>query len=499
MKIPLENDSDTPLYRQIAQYIRQGIQTGGIPPESRLPSTRQLARDLDVNRITVETAYRELEADGMIYTRLGSGTYVLPQPPLVTIPVSQGEEKLPLWQREISAMSEMFTDVSREEILRHISHPHPIFFESGGGDARQFPIDEFRKVFQMVMRRDGMDALDYGELYGYAPLRETIARVLASQGLLTRPEQILITAGSQQALALICKMLLAPGDVILTESPTYSGALDLFRALGLKIIGLPVDTNGMQVEKLEPILQQLHPRLIYTIPNFQNPTGVCMSTARRLQLLTLADRYNVPILEDDFVGDLRYEGSSLPALKALDPGGRVIYVNTFSKMLIPGLRVGYVVADGPVYNSLVQYKSVSDLATSSLIQRALEAYVTVGRYQAHLRRSSQVYRKRRDAMLQAINRYLPGVEVDPPQGGLFIWMQLPEYLSADELFPLALEEGVVFARGGRYFPERSDGERCMRLNFVAHPPEEIEEGIKRLQKAVNRLNNRPKTGSQNHR
>ncbi len=495
MRIPLEHNSDVPLYQQIARYIRQGIQTGGLAAETRLPSTRQLARDLNVNRITVETAYRELESDGLIFTRIGSGTYILPQPPLVSIPRHESGENWPLWQQEMQSWSEVFADDTREEILRTVSHPHPIFFEGGAGDARQFPTDEFRKVFQMVMRRDGMAALDYGELYGYAPLRETIASVLASQGLLTRAEHILITAGSQQALALICKLLLAPGNVIVTESPTYSGALDLFRALGLKVIGVPVDHNGMQVEKLEVILQQHHPRLIYTIPNFQNPTGVCMSSARRLQLLTLADRYNVPILEDDFVGDLRYEGSTLPALKALDPGGRVIYVNTFSKMLIPGLRVGYLAADGPIYDSLVQYKRVSDMATSSLLQRALEAYVTVGRYQAHLRRSSQVYRKRRDAMLQAIDRYMPaGVQVDPPQGGLFIWLRLPSPLSADKLFPLACEEGVVFARGGRYFPERADGEGCMRLNFVAHPPEEIEEGIKRLRKAINRFGNQSKAG-----
>jgi GntR family transcriptional regulator/MocR family aminotransferase len=241
----------------------------------------------------------------------------------------------------------------------------------------------------------------------------------------------------------------------------------------------------MQVEKLENLLQHHHPKLIYTIPNFHNPTGTCLSSQRRRQLLVLADRYNVPILEDDFVGDLRYEGRTQPALKSLDPGGRVIYISSFSKMLMPGLRVGFLVAEGPVYDSLISYKRVNDLATANLIQRALEDYVTVGRYRAHLRRSCQIYRKRRDAMLLAINRHLPvGVRVVPPQGGLFVWLCLPDDLSSASLLLLACEEGVAFAPGSSFFPDGADGESTMRLNFAMQSPEDIEEGIKRLGKVI---------------
>ncbi|HEX2994698.1 MAG TPA: PLP-dependent aminotransferase family protein, partial [Anaerolineales bacterium] len=182
------------------------------------------------------------------------------------------------------------------------------------------------------------------------------------------------------------------------------------------------------------------------------------------------------------------DGRAQPALKALDPGGRVIYVSTFSKMLMPGLRVGFLVAEGPVYNYLLNFKRVNDLATSTLIQRALEAYVTVGRYQAHLRRSCQIFRKRRDTMISAIQRYLPAkVHFDPPQGGLFIWLQLPEKLAAEELLPFAWEEGVDFAPGNGFFPEGTGGRNWLRLNFVAQTPEQIEEGIKRLGKATKRL------------
>ena len=245
----------------------------------------------------------------------------------------------------------------------------------------------------------------------------------------------------------------------------------------------------MDLDILERVFRRTRPALVYTMPSFHNPTGTCLNGPRRRQLLVLADRYNVPILEDDFVGDLRYEGRTQPALKALDPGGRVNYVSTFSKMLMPGLRVGFLVAEGPVYDYLVNFKRVNDLATSTLVQRALEAYVTVGRYQAHLRRSCQIFRRRRDAMMSAIQRYLPvGVRFDPPQGGLFIWLQLPKNLASEELLPLAWEEGVDYAPGNIFFPEGMGGNGWLRLNFVAQAPDQINEGIKRLGKAIKRLN-----------
>jgi GntR family transcriptional regulator / MocR family aminotransferase len=488
MRIPLDRQSAEPLYLQITAHLRQGILSGGLVPDSCLPASRKLAQDLGVNRITVENAYSELEADGLIFSRVGSGTFVLPPNPLPPGPERRGQTPWPLWQQNMQARNTFSSPGAVESMLRAGGHPNPISFASGISDSRQFPAEEFRKTIQTVMRRDGIAAMDYGERNGYAPLRESIAHILASQGLQTRPENILITAGSQQAISLVAQVILKPGDVILVESPTYPVAMELFRALGFQIVGIPMDDQGMQVDKLEKLLQQHHPKLIYTIPNFHNPTGTCLNSARRRKLIVLSDRYNVPILEDDFVGDLRYEGRTQPSLKALDPTGQVIHISTFSKMLMPGLRVGFLVADGPVYDSLLAFKRLSDVATSSLIQHALEAYVTVGRYQAYLRRSCQIFRKRRDAMLAAIQRYLPaGVSVDPPQGGLFLWLCLPKNLSSDELLALACEEGVAYAPGNNFFPEGSAGQGWMRLNFVSQPEQEIDEGIKRLGKAIKRL------------
>ncbi len=485
MRIPLDRESDTPLYEQIGNYLRNAILSGKLTADTRLPAYRQLANDLGVNRATIENAYSLLEAEGLVFSRMGSGTYILPHSLIPKASKNNIDSSLPLWQQNFRFQESNTNLDSIDEMLQNAGHPNPISFASGISDTRQFPSEEFRKILQTVMRRDQIAALEYGERSGYAPLREGIVHILASQGLQTNSESILITAGSQQAIFLVAQVLLKPNDIILVENPTYSVAIDLFRALGFQIIGIPMDSQGMQVEKLEKLLQQHHPKLIYTIPNFHNPTGTCLSSPRRRELILLAEKYNVPILEDDFVGDLRYEGHAQPSLKALDSNGQVIYVGTFSKMLMPGLRVGFIVADGPVYDSLLNFKRLSDLATSTLIQRALDAYVTVGRYQTYLHRSSQIFRKRRDVMVEAIKKYLPSkVSFDIPSGGLFIWLRLPEKMYADELLPLACKEGVSFVPGNFFFIDDKDGREWLRLNFASQPVEDIEEGIKRLGKAI---------------
>jgi GntR family transcriptional regulator / MocR family aminotransferase len=486
MRIPIDRQHATPLYQQIETYLRQSIVAGTLAPTMRLPAARQVAQDLGVSRITVENAYAALESDGLVERRIGSGTYVLP-PGALPLSGCSGSTDWPLWQHDALSTAGLAQAAASAGLAPLARHPNPIAF-TGFGDPRRFPIDEFYKAIKDVMRRDGIAALEFDDRHGYGPLRATIAHVLASQGVQTHADSVLITSGSQQGLALVAQILLKPGDVVLVESPTYDLALDLFRAQRVKLVGCPTDAGGMQVEQLEPLLQQHHPKLIYTIPNFQNPTGACLSLPRRRQLIALADRYNIPILEDDFVGDLRYEGRVQPALKALDPGGRVIYVGTFSKLLMPGLRVGFLVAEGPIFDLLAQLKRVNDLMTSTLTQRALEVYVTVGRYQAHVRRSCQVYRRRRDAIVQAIGRELPAdVQMVSPQGGLFVWLRLPEGASAVRLLPLAAEDGVEYAPGPRFFPQPADGEGYMRLNFATLTHEDIDEGIRRLGRALQRL------------
>lgn len=487
MWIPLDRERPEPLYRQIQVFVQGQVLSGAMAPETRLPASRELARSLGVSRITVTNAYAELEAEGLVYTLPGSGTYVAPIPAAMPTARAGGEAvDWPLWQQELLNRTWLSAQREMEELVTGGPHPDLISFTAGLGARELFPANEFRKTLQGVLLRDRWKAFDYGDWAGFPPLRATVAHILTSQGISTSADEVLITSGSQQAIALVAQLLLRPGDVVLVESPTYVGAIDLFRSLDVRLLGVPVDEHGLVVEGLEEALQANRPRLIYTIPTFHNPTGVCLHGVRRRQLISLADRYNVPILEDDCFGDLRYEGRAEPALKALDPGGRVIYVNTFSKMLMPGLRVGYLVASGPVYDRLLACKRATDLTTSNPIQRALEAYITVGRYQKHLRRACREYRRRRDAMLAALARHMPsGAQWRSPQGGLFLWLRLPGDLSANALFPVAEREGVIYAPGSIFYP----GERVqpyLRLNFSALPPERVEEGIRRLGRAVER-------------
>jgi GntR family transcriptional regulator/MocR family aminotransferase len=488
VRIPLERGSAVPVYRQIEQFLWDQIQGGALSPHTKLPSTRQLADDLGVSRIIVANAYAELESEGLVYGKRGSGTYV---GPTYLVEKTQGfaaPQDWPLWQQEL--LSNTWQPTSRElaRLLASVAHLKPISFAEHLGFDPLWPADDFRKALQSVLRREGPAAAGQGDnMAGYLPLRVTVAEILSTEGIPTQADNVVITSGSQQALNLVADLLLSHGDVVLVESPTYNVAIDLFRARGVRLLGIPVDQDGMQVHRVEEALRTARPRMLFTMPTFQNPSGTCMSGVRRRQLIALADRYNVPILEDDFVGNLRYEGRAEPALKAMDPGGRVIYTGTFSKVLMPGLRIGFLVANGPVYERLMESKYIADLATSDMMQRALNEYITVGRFHAHLRRVCQTNRPRRDAMVDALARRLPSeTRWLYPKGGRSIWVQLPGGLSANELFPLAAEEGVTFVPGSFFFPgERPQG--YLRLNFALNPPEVIEEGAKRLGRAVDRL------------
>jgi GntR family transcriptional regulator / MocR family aminotransferase len=481
MRLALDPRSSQPVYAQISGHFRAAILADNLRPGVRLPAVRTLAANLGVSRGTVESAYAELMAEGLVTSRQGSGYYVLPHAP-GEVGIPPRSEGWPAWQDRLSytgfeAMSAYLPEVSRQTDW--------IALDGGACDPRLFPMHEFRRLLGQVMRRDGVAAVEYGEIAGFGPLRATLAQVLASQGIQTGPGNILITAGSQQALSLVAGLILPPGSSVVVERPTYAGALDVFRSRGLRIHTVGLDEDGMDMDELEEILVRHKPGLIYTIPNFHNPTGTCLSGQRRRQLISLAGRFDVPVLEDDYVGDIRYEGHAQPTLKSLDPDGRVIYMSTFSKMLIPGLRVGFVVADGPVYAHLLRSKRCHDLATCNLIQRALKDYVSVGRYHAHLQRSCVLYRRRRDAMLAALEQHLPpGSSWLRPKGGLFVWVNLPEGVKASDLLPRACEDGVVFAPGGNFFLDPVQGEGFMRLNFASNTEAVIEEGVRRLGNAM---------------
>ena len=482
MRIPLDRDEGTPLFRQVERWLRAAITDGALAEGARLPSTRALATELGVSRITIATAYAELEAAGLLTGRQGSGSYVAATAPPPSATGPDPDHPWPLWQLDVASQPETAASPAAGA---GASRGDGVISFTGVMDLRRFPLRELARTVTEVLRTDGMDAADYGAFdRGHAPLRRTVAELLASQGIRADPERVLITGGSQQALALTCGLLVRPGDAVVVEQPTYDLALELFRDLGARVVGVPVDDDGMRVDLIEPALQQHHPKLIYTIPNFQNPTGATLSGGRRRELLELAARYNVAVVEDDFAGDLRYDGRAQPAIKSLDGDGHVIYLGTFSKLLLPALRVGYLVADGPILERLTARKRVHDLTTSPLLQRVVDRYVTVGRYQAQLRRSTRYCRARRDALVAAVRRELPDATLATPRGGLFAWLELPDGVDTTSLLPSARARGVEYAAGARFFADPSDGVRYARLNFATRTPEEIDEGIARLAAAM---------------
>ena len=482
MRIAIDHDASLPAYRQVERAIARSIRLGTLPPGERLPSTRALAAELGVARITVVTAYAELDAAGLIETRTGSGTFVAAHPPPARPTRDVHEPVWPVWHGETPAPGSGRPSPPSSSPSRR--RAGTISF-TGVGDPRRFPVRALASTVREVLALDGADALGYGDLgAGHRPLRETVAQLLAVQGIHATADQVMITSGSQQALAIVCETLLRPGDAVLVEDPGYDHALGLFRAMGLRPIGAPVDRHGMVVDAVDDLVRRHGIRLIATIPDFQNPTGTCLALARRRALLGIAAHHGIPLVEDDYVGDLRYEGRSLPALRGLDTGGDVIHLGTFSKLLAPGLRLGYLAVDGPVLARFVEHKRATDLSTSPLLQRAVDRYVTMGRYRTHLRRTVRLGRQRRDALVEALARHLPDATFVRPAGGLFLWLHLGLEPDADELAEACARRGVEVADGRRFTLDPATALGRVRLNFAVLEPDEIDEGVRRLARAV---------------
>ncbi len=397
------------------------------------------------------------------------------------------------WDHRFAQRTQRMGSSAIRELLKLTEEPDIISFGGGMPAPDVFPADEMREACDRVLRNTSELALQYGSTEGYRPLREMIVRHTARYGIQVTPDNILITSGSQQALDLLGKILINPGDRILVESPTYLGALQAWSAYGAEYVTVPMDENGMVTDALEDALRS-GPKFIYVLPNFQNPTGVTLSLDRRHKLLELADRYGVPIVEDDPYGQLRYEGENLPSVVDLDSqarysgeacySGSVIYLSTFSKILAPGLRLAWVIAPTQVIRKLTQAKQGADLHTATFNQCVAYEVGHAGFLDRHIETIRQVYGHRRNIMLGAMDAYFPpGVEWTHPQGGLFLWGVLPETINAAEVLKVAIEKRVAFVPGAPFYPA-GGGHNTMRLNFSYSNPEKIQEGISRLGKVL---------------
>jgi 2-aminoadipate transaminase len=405
------------------------------------------------------------------------------------------------WQELYAARAERMHASDIREILKLTAQPDVISLAGGLPAPELFPVDEYRRAFEWVLESDGAQALQYGPSEGYRPLRELLAERLARFGIGCSCDDLLITNGSQQALDLIGKMLLDPGDAALVEKPTYLGALQAFNQYQARYAVVGMDEDGMCVDEVERLLGQPQGRggrikFIYALPNFQNPTGRTMSLARRRHLVALADHYGVPIVEDDPYGELRYEGQHLPSLKSLDTNGTVIYLGTFSKILAPGFRLGWIVASPDAMEGLLHGKQPSDLHTGMAQQMATCEVAKNGFVDKHVERIKAFYKERRDVMLQAIGEHFPPeAHHTRPAGGLFVWAELPRHVDTRALLLDALQERVAFVPGQGFHPDNS-GTNTMRLNFSNVPPDQLREGIRRLGHAIQRRLSQPSVADQ---
>jgi 2-aminoadipate transaminase len=376
------------------------------------------------------------------------------------------------------------------ELLKITERSGVISFAGGLPAPELFPVREFLEACSYVLAHEAQCALQYGQTQGYGPLLDFLAEKGRKYGVPSLAENILVTNGSQQALDLIGKVFIDPGDIIVSESPTYLGAIQAFQAYGPRFVTVPLDDDGMQVELLEDTLLHQHAKFIYVLPNFQNPAGTTMSMERRQALVRIAARHGAFIVEDDPYGELRFEGEDIPPIVSLHKEN-VIYLSTFSKTLAPGIRLGWISAPKDTIAKLVQAKQGADLHTGTLVQCIVNDICQRGILKSHVRQLRTEYRKRRDVMLAAMAQYFPdGVTWTRPQGGLFLWVRLPDRVDTEKLFHIALDEQVAFVPGSAFFPDNA-GHNAMRLNFSCMDTVLIEEGIRRLGRAITRELDRP--------
>ena len=476
LEISLDRNAETSLYKQISGRIVDRIEAGYLPQGSRLPTIRDLSDQLGVTRVTVQNAYSDLQERGWVEATVGRGTFVTgPQP----------SDPLELVSAEISPASIMrdMGRLGRIRGMRTMAMAEP--------DPELHPSREFLQELHGVTRH-GTGLFDYACSLGSSTLRHQLAALVGGLGIDAKPELIQVTSGATQALALITDALADSGDTVLVEQPTYLGLLAILQARGIRPVGVPLDAEGPDLEALEALVVRERPQFFYTVPDFQNPTGVSMAPGRRLQLLEISRRHRLRIVEDAVYHMLAYDGPVSRPLKADDEEGLVIYADSFSKSLLPGLRVGFVIAPPDVHETIRRLFEVNELCGQPLIHQALAQFLDKGRYEQHLREVTPEYRTRRDAMLEALDEHMPDdVSWTRPGGGFCCWLTLPDEGRFDDLYPEALQQRIAYTPG-EVFNAEPGATVNVRLCFSNVSTQQIRGGILDLSDLVQkRLLRRP--------
>jgi DNA-binding transcriptional MocR family regulator len=471
MQLVLDRGRDVPLYRQVVAQIHTLIETGALAPGVRLPTIRQLAHDLRLTRLTVHSAYTELQAQGLIESVVGRGTFVA-----TALVPSARHAPLPTVYTPQAPASWLASGILAET-MRAAERPGLISFTHAAPAPETLPLRDLRRAFAAALV--DAEALTYGPVQGEASLRNEVSRLLLDRGVAAPPDTVLITSGAQQAIAITLHALTQPGDVLLAEAPTYPLFLELAALRGQRMVGIPRSADGLSLDALEAACMAYHPRLLYLVPTFHNPTGASLSAEQRAAVLRIAREYDLLVVEDDIYGFLNFDLPSPPPLKAADEQERVLYLTSWSKALAPGLRLGALVAPPRYLPELVVAKQSVDLLSSPVLQRALAEYLRRDLLPPHLRQVRERYRERRDTLLASLERFLPECVWTRPEGGLNVWVTLPEEVNEREFFLEALDRGVGVTRGVAFFAQPQAGAH-MRLCFGALAPPQLEDGARLL-------------------
>ncbi len=476
MDIHINKSNATPLYVQLKESIKSLITHGQYRNGDRLPTTRKLAEDLDIHRNTVIMAYKALEDEGYAYSHVGRGTFVI-EPEKADTEDEIAFYNMFDWSRHLSDKLRKRISGKLLTLYQSESNPVRISFVWSQKGSQDFPIKKIQTAINSVIRTRKW-LFEYSRSIGNLELRKIVTHHLHQKGIQVETDEIMITNGAQQAIDLIGRLLIEPGESVVIENPTYTGALTVFQFLQAKIIGIPVDEWGMKVHLLEDVLIKYRPKFIFTNPTYQNPTGTNMRIDRRGKIVALAEQYQIPIVEDDYGSDLQISGPELPLLKSLDNSGQVIYIGTFSKTLIPGMRLGWIAASKEVINLLAEVKRFNDLCTTPFLQSIVTEFHNRGYMATYIRYLKRRLTERRDTMMKAIEDcFPPETTYIKPQGGVYLWVTVPAYIDLAAVWKACLRKGVAFSLG-RLFYLDSGGENQMRLRFAYVNKDEIEEGIK---------------------
>ena len=465
VSVQLDKNTEKPLYVQLYEQISLMIKQHLLSPGYKLPPIRKLADFLTVNASTVVNAYKELEKNGYIFSKRGSGSYVA--------------EQSHITDEEIEISTYIPIDLT-DDLNAVQDKKNMLNMSSISLNPDMISIDTFKQVVNKVLERDKGYAFTYQESQGYLPLRQSIAKELAKARITTTAENVQIISGAQQGIDIVARAMLKHGDTVLVENPTYPGAIAAFRSCGAKIIDVKLTKEGIDLADIENKLRQFRPKLIYVMPNIQNPTGISYTKSTCRRLMGLARYYNAYILEDDYISGLSYQEKMPIPLKAYDTDDRVIYIRSLSKIFMPGLRLAYLIMPQNLSRGLLNVKHISDIATSGLTQRVFDYYLREGLWYEHLNSIRNVYKTQFEFAVKLAKQLLPeDIEYIIPEGGLSLWLNLPERLNAQDIIQKAYSQGVLICDGTPFFV-RNAPNRQIRISFATLSLAEINAGMKIL-------------------